>query len=64
MTVTIERVGVLGCGLMGSGIAETCARAGIDVVVVESSDDALAAATERPEQVLGCKSGRGFYEYA
>ena len=53
MTVTIERVGVLGCGLMGSGIAETCARAVVDVVVVESSDDALAAATELPEQVLG-----------
>ena len=27
----IERVGVVGCGLMGSGIAEVCARAGLDV---------------------------------
>src|SRR5258705_8964590 len=34
MTV-IERVGVVGCGLMGSGIAEVCARAGLDVVVRE-----------------------------
>jgi 3-hydroxybutyryl-CoA dehydrogenase len=33
--VTIERVGVVGCGLMGSGIAEVCARAGLDVVVRE-----------------------------
>ncbi|WP_338678056.1 3-hydroxybutyryl-CoA dehydrogenase [Streptomyces sp. SCSIO 30461] len=32
----IERVGVVGCGLMGSGIAEVCARAGLDVVVAES----------------------------
>jgi 3-hydroxybutyryl-CoA dehydrogenase len=32
---TIERVGVVGCGLMGSGIAEVCARAGMDVVVRE-----------------------------
>jgi 3-hydroxybutyryl-CoA dehydrogenase len=33
--VTVERVGVVGCGLMGSGIAEICARAGLDVVVRE-----------------------------
>jgi len=31
----INRVGVVGCGLMGSGIAEVCARAGLDVVVRE-----------------------------
>ena len=31
----IERVGVVGCGLMGSGIAEVCARAGKDVLVRE-----------------------------
>ena len=33
--MVIERVGVVGCGLMGSGIAEVCARAGLDVVVRE-----------------------------
>lgn len=31
----IRRVGVLGCGLMGSGIAQVCAAAGYDVVVRE-----------------------------
>src|SRR5580765_2341009 len=31
----MERVGVVGCGLMGSGIAEVCARAGLDTVVLE-----------------------------
>jgi 3-hydroxybutyryl-CoA dehydrogenase len=35
MTAVIERVGVVGCGLMGSGIAEVCARAGLEVVVRE-----------------------------
>ncbi len=40
---TIERVGVVGCGLMGSGIAEVCARAGLDVTVVESSQAAADA---------------------
>jgi 3-hydroxybutyryl-CoA dehydrogenase len=33
------RVGVIGGGLMGSGIAEVCARSGIDVTVVEVDDD-------------------------
>jgi 3-hydroxybutyryl-CoA dehydrogenase len=31
----IARVGVVGSGLMGSGIAEVCARAGLDVLVTE-----------------------------
>src|ERR687885_2450774 len=35
----IKRLGVLGCGLMGSGIAQTCATAGFDVVVREVSDE-------------------------
>ena len=35
----IRKVGVLGCGLMGSGIAQTAATAGFDVVVREVSED-------------------------
>jgi 3-hydroxybutyryl-CoA dehydrogenase len=38
----IERVGVLGCGLMGSGIAQVCAAAGYVTLVRDVSDDALA----------------------
>jgi 3-hydroxybutyryl-CoA dehydrogenase len=42
----IARVGVVGSGLMGSGIAEVCARAGLDVVVTEVD----AAAAEHGQQ--------------
>lgn len=45
----IGRVGVVGCGLMGSGIAEVCARAGRSVVVVEVDDVALARGKARVE---------------
>ncbi|MFD8735218.1 3-hydroxybutyryl-CoA dehydrogenase [Streptomyces sp. NPDC059618] len=41
----IERVGVVGGGQMGAGIAEVCARAGLDTVVCEV--DAVAARTAR-----------------
>lgn len=43
----VERIGVLGCGLMGSGIAEVCARSGAAVVVVEANDDAVASGRKR-----------------
>jgi 3-hydroxybutyryl-CoA dehydrogenase len=34
--MAIKKIGVLGCGLMGSGIAQVCATAGYDVVVLEA----------------------------
>src|SRR5262245_43447716 len=37
---------------MGSGIAEVCARAGLDVVINEVSEDALKAGRERIEKSL------------
>jgi 3-hydroxybutyryl-CoA dehydrogenase len=48
----IQRVGVVGCGLMGSGIAEVCARAGLDVVVNEVNEDSLAAGRKRVTKSL------------
>lgn len=44
---TIERIGVVGCGLMGSGIAEVCARAGLDVTVHEVDQAALDRGRQR-----------------
>lgn len=52
-------VGVVGGGLMGSGIAEVSARAGQDVVVVESSDDAAKAALGRLEKSLQRAEAKG-----
>jgi 3-hydroxybutyryl-CoA dehydrogenase len=43
----IERVGVVGAGLMGAGIAEVCARANLDVLVCEQNRSAADAARER-----------------
>lgn len=43
----IGKVGVVGCGLMGSGIAEVAAKSGFDVVVREVSGDLLAAGEKR-----------------
>ena len=48
----IRRVGVVGSGLMGSGIAEVCARAGLDVLVGEVTKDAVQAGRGRVAKSL------------
>ena len=45
----MDRIGVVGCGLMGSGIAEVCARAGVGVVVLERDAVSLDAGRARVE---------------
>ena len=60
--VQIERVGVVGCGLMGSGIAEVSARAGLNVVVVDTNDLAVKAGRERIESSLANAVRRGKLE--
>jgi 3-hydroxybutyryl-CoA dehydrogenase len=39
--MTIKQVGVIGCGLMGSGIAQVVAQAGFPTIVVEANDALL-----------------------
>ena len=51
--MNIQRVGVAGCGLMGSGIAEVAARAGFDVVVSEVDEGALEAGQGRIVKSMG-----------
>ncbi len=45
--MSISRVGVVGCGLMGSGIAEVSAQAGVDVVVYGVNDEACDRGRQR-----------------
>ena len=56
----IKRVGVVGGGLMGSGIAEVCARAGLDVVVREVDAGAAEGGYKRLTTSLdrGVRSGK------
>jgi len=50
--MAIQKVGVIGCGLMGSGIVQVAAQAGFDVRVREVSDEALAKGTGRIDKFL------------
>ncbi len=55
----VRHVGVVGCGLMGSGIVEVCARAGLRVTFVEGSDELVAAGRGRVERSIGKAVERG-----
>lgn len=56
----IDRVGVVGAGLMGAGIAEVCARAGRHVLVLEISPEACERGRSRLVSSLdrGVRSGK------
>lgn len=58
----IKTVGVVGCGLMGSGIVETCARAGYTVIVREVSDDLLTKGMERVKASMTRAVERGKFK--
>jgi 3-hydroxybutyryl-CoA dehydrogenase len=48
-----SKVGVVGLGTMGAGIAQVCAQAGVETVGVEMSDDLVERARERISYYLG-----------
>jgi 3-hydroxybutyryl-CoA dehydrogenase len=56
---SMKRIGVVGCGLMGAGITEVCARAGLDVIAVESTAAVAAKAHDRLAQSLRKAQERG-----
>jgi 3-hydroxybutyryl-CoA dehydrogenase len=57
--VEMERVGVVGCGLMGTGIAEATARAGLDVRVVDLDRAIVAAGRDRVARSLARAQAAG-----
>jgi 3-hydroxybutyryl-CoA dehydrogenase len=60
--VEIKQVGVLGCGLMGHGIAQVAAQAGYDVVVREADQGALDKGLGKIEKQLGRAVEKGRME--
>jgi 3-hydroxybutyryl-CoA dehydrogenase len=55
----VKRVGVIGCGVMGAGIVEVSARAGLDVVYLEATPDLVERGRHRLEASLGRAVERG-----
>jgi 3-hydroxybutyryl-CoA dehydrogenase len=60
----IAKVGVVGCGLMGHGIAQICAQAGWDVVVCEADQGALDKGVAKIDKQLARAVEKGKLEQA
>jgi len=57
--MAIERIGVIGAGQMGNGIAHVLALAGYDVVLDDINKDQLAKALERIDKNMHRQAARG-----
>jgi len=60
----IEKVGVLGCGLMGAGIAEVCAKSGLATMVREVDEGLLDQGLARIQRSLDKAVEKGKLEAA
>ena len=57
--MSIQKVGIVGGGQMGGGIAEVCAKAGVEVIVVEMTDELAARSKAGIERSLAKALERG-----
>jgi 3-hydroxybutyryl-CoA dehydrogenase len=57
--MAIKNVGVIGCGLMGSGIVQVTAQAGYSVLFVEANDELVARGLGRLRETLEGLAARG-----
>jgi 3-hydroxybutyryl-CoA dehydrogenase len=57
--VAIKNVGVIGCGLMGSGIVQVSAQAGYSVLFVEANDDLVKRGLGRLRETLEGLAAKG-----
>jgi 3-hydroxybutyryl-CoA dehydrogenase len=57
--VAIKNVGVIGCGLMGSGIVQVTAQAGYSVLFVEANDDLVKRGLGRLKDTLEGLAAKG-----
>jgi len=55
----VNKVGVVGCGFMGAGIAQVCAQSGYEVVVVEINQQILSMGIATIEYYLGRAMDKG-----
>ncbi len=54
-----EKVGIVGAGMMGSGIAQVCAQAGMQVILMDVSESALEKARESMAWSIGKFAEKG-----
>ena len=58
----VKKVGVVGCGIMGSGIVEVCAKTGLDVTFVEVDEERAELGRQAIERSLAKAVERGKLE--
>ncbi len=57
--MSIRKTGVVGCGLMGSGIAQTCAQSGYETIVLEVNQQLLEKGLARIQGAWDMLAGKG-----
>ncbi len=58
--ITIAKVGIIGAGQMGSGIAHVCALAGFDVVIFDINEDQLKKSVSNIDKNIARQVNKGF----